>query len=140
VRSALAIEQFVARERDLGQVLVVYRLQIGVEGGGHIGTLHLHDQLTLVDEVAQPDVQRHHAAVGQGEHRNLTRDIGVDRAGHLQRAQHLPGGGLHQRKARRALHVDHVAVPGLGYGRLRRSFGGGVRIALLAAAQSQQQR
>ena len=71
-RMAPTVEQeFVAVERDLGEVLVVDGLEVGVEGGGDVGALDFHDELALVHDVAEADVQSYYAAVGEREDQDL---------------------------------------------------------------------
>ncbi len=77
---------FVLRAR---QPLVVDRLQVLIEGAGDVGALHLHEQLALLDVVSDLRMNRNHPARGQRNDRDGSGNIGIDRAGDVQRRGRL---------------------------------------------------
>ena len=68
----------------VGKLLVIDRLQIGIEGVGDVGTLHAEQQLTLLHVVAEARLDIDDAAVGQRDDRNLARNVRGDGSGDVQ--------------------------------------------------------
>lgn len=81
---AFGEEKVVAVEGDGGKMLVVDGLEIAIEGGGDVGALNIHDELALMDVIAELDMEGDDATVGEREDREFAGDIGVDRAGDLE--------------------------------------------------------
>ena len=82
------------------QSLVINSFEIGTEGVGDVGALHLHEQLALLDVGAKLRVDRNHTAGSQGDNRDGPGNVGIHRAGNVQR-----GGGriLRGRRDRKSL-------------------------------------
>ena len=59
-------------------------LRIGVESIADVWALHAEEQLAFLDVVVEPRTDIDDAAIGHGDHRNLARDVGKDRARHIQ--------------------------------------------------------
>ena len=79
------LEQILRAEVGLvGQLLVIDRLQIGIEGIGDVRALHPEQQLALLHVVVEAHLDIDDAAVGEGDDRNLARDIREDGSGGVQ--------------------------------------------------------
>ena len=124
LRDCAVLEQIVGPHvSHVGHVLVVGRLEIGVEGAGDVRALHLQQQLALLHVVVEAGLDVHHAAVGDRDDRNLARDVGKDGAGsrQLRRRFDLP---RCERELGRIVGVDgdQVHVGNLNhFGRRRRA-------------------
>src|ERR1700679_3160627 len=104
----LVEEQVVAIEGDGSEVLVVYGLEVGVEGDGDVGALNFHDELAFMDVIAETDVEGDNSAIGEGEHGNLARDIWIDRPGDLEFAADGVAGGLQEGETAGAVDMHDV--------------------------------
>ncbi len=74
----------------VGELLVIHRFEIGIEGVGDVGTLHLEEQLAFFDVVVEAGLDVDDAAIGEGDDGNFARDVGEDAPGDVEL-----GGDLH---------------------------------------------
>ncbi len=77
----LVVEELVALKDDGGEVLVVDLFKIAIEGGGDVRALDLHDELALVDGLAELNMEGGDATVGEREDGDLAGDVRADGAG-----------------------------------------------------------
>ena len=77
------VQDFGAVELHLGETLVIDGLQILTKGAGYVRALHVHQQLTFFDVVADAGMDFDHATGGDRDDGNCARDVGIDRAGDL---------------------------------------------------------
>ena len=66
------------------QKFVIHRLAIGLIGARDIVTLHLHEQLTLLHQVAEPRFHLDHPPCRERDHRHRARNIRLHQSGHVQ--------------------------------------------------------
>ena len=121
---SLVVKELVADEGDVGEMLVVDGLDVGIEGGRDIGGLDVHDQLALVDVIADIHFQGGDAAIGDGEDRDLVGGVGLNLAGDVEAGEGGAFGGGDEGELLRILYLD---LRGLADGDDRRRGGWGLR-------------
>ena len=132
---ALVVKNFGAFVLRPRQSLVVDRLQVLIEGVGDVGALHLHEQLALLDEGSDLRVDRNHPAGGDGDDRDGSGNIGIDRAGDIERRSRRILRGGDDRKAVWVIDGDEADAALVLHLHGRRRLRG--LIMLLAAATTQ---
>ena len=107
---SLVQQELGAVELRLGEVLVVDRLQVGLEGRGHVVALDLHQELALLDGVAHARVDRDNATGRDGDDGDGARDVGVDGAGHVELRGRVVAGDGGERELLRILDMHQAGV------------------------------
>src|ERR1035441_5867333 len=129
--SALIVQELGTGELRARQSLIGDRLPVVRESRGSIGALHAQQELPLGHGIAQPGMDFQNAAGRQGDHGNISRDIGGDGSGHVQNGYGIVLAGCGDGKLFGVVHFDEVGIAllfhlrGLGRAarRIARSFG-----------------
>ena len=122
---------------DARKFFVRYGLAIIGKGGGDVGALHAEQHLPFLDRVSEARLDFHHAAGGNGDDRNVSRDIRIDRPGHGQ----LDSGKMlddpRQRELFGTVDLKDVGLLGVLDHRRRRRFCLGVAFRIAASGNQQ---